>query len=65
MIHMKPAVNYLKTDARPWTDEFVRELVNGQFRINTVAQQWPVHYHEKTFAHELENHYGQLLASRK
>ena len=64
MIHMKPAVNYLKTDARPWTDEFVWELVNGQVRINTVAQQWPVHYHEKTFAHELEKHYGQLLASR-
>ena len=64
MIHMKPAVNYLKTDARPWTDEFVWELVGGQFRINTVAQQWPVHYHEKTFAHELEKHYGQLLASR-
>jgi hypothetical protein len=64
MIHMKPAVNYLKTDARPWTDEFVWELVNGQLRINTVAQQWPVHYHEKTFAHELEKHYGQLLASR-
>jgi hypothetical protein len=64
MIHMKPAVNYLKTDARPWTDEFVWELSNGQLRINTVAQTWPVHYHEKTFAHELEKHYGQLLASR-
>lgn len=64
MIHMKPAINYLKTDARPWTDEFVWELVSGRIRINTVEQQGAVHYHEKIFAKELEEHYGQLLASR-
>lgn len=64
MIHMKPAMNYLKTDARPWTGEFVYELVNGRLRINTVEQQWPVHYHDKTLATELEEYYGQLLASR-
>lgn len=62
--HMKPAVNYLKTDARPWTDEFVWETVDGEFRINTVSQQDIVHYQEKHFAKYLEEHYGRLLASR-
>ena len=62
--HMKPAVNYLKTDARPWTDEFVWELVDGEFRINTVSQQDIVHYQEKAFAKTLEEYYGRLLASR-
>jgi hypothetical protein len=65
MIHMKPAVNYLKTDARPWTDEFVYELVDGRLRINTVEQTWPVHYHDKTLSRELEEYYGCLLASRR
>ena len=64
MIHMKPAVNYLKTDARPWTDEFVYELVDGRLRINTVEQHGVVHYHHKPLALELEEHYGCLLASR-
>jgi hypothetical protein len=63
--HMKPAVNYLKTDARPWNDEFVWELVDGEFRINTVSQQDIVHYQEKEFAKPLEEHYGRLLASRR
>lgn len=62
--HMKPAVNFLKTDARPWTTEFVWELDNGHLRINTVEQHDAVHYHEKTFAKELEQHYDKLLASR-
>jgi hypothetical protein len=61
---MKPAVNFLKTDARPWTAEMVWELVEGRLRINTVEQQGIVHYHHKTFAQELEKHYGRLLASR-
>ena len=62
--HMKPAVNFLKTDARPWTSEFVWELDNGHLRINTVEQHDAVHYHEKIFAKELEKHYDKLLASR-
>ena len=64
MIHMKPAVNYLKTDAFPWVDELVYELVDGRLRINTVEQQGIVHYHHKPMAHELEEYYGHLLASR-
>jgi hypothetical protein len=64
MIHMKPAINYLKTDARPWTDEFAYELVGGRLRINSVEQHGVIHYHDKTVAHELEEYYGCLLASR-
>jgi len=64
MIHMKPAVNYLKTDSRLWTDEFVYELVDGRLRINTVEQTGPVHYYDKTLAKELEEYYGCLLAGR-
>lgn len=64
MIHMKPAVNYLKTDTRPWTDEMVYELVDGRLRINTVEQWGVVHYHHKPLAKELEDYYGHLLASR-
>lgn len=62
--HMKPAMNYIKTDARPWVDEFIWEFTQNQFRINTVAQQDIVHYQEKKFAKHVEEHYGQLLASR-
>lgn len=64
MIHMKPAVNYLKTDVCPWTDEFVYELIDGRLRINTVEQHGVVHYHHKPMARELEQYYGRLLASR-
>lgn len=64
IIHMKPAVNYLKTDARPWTDEMVYELIDGRLRINTVEQYGAIHYQHKPLAHELEEYYGRLLASR-
>ena len=64
MTHMKPAVNFLKTEARPWTAEMVWELIEGRLRINTVEQQGIVHYHHKAFAQQLEEHYGCLLASR-
>lgn len=64
MIHMKPAVNFLKTDACAWTDQFVHELVDGRLRINTVEQTWPVHYHDKGLGKTLEQYYGRLLASR-
>jgi hypothetical protein len=64
MIHMKSAVNYLKTDARPWTAELVWELVDGHVRINGVEQMYPLHYHYKSWAKELEEHYdGLILAS--
>lgn len=63
MIHMKPAINFLKTDARPWNAEFAYELTSGRLRINGVEQTWPIHYHEKSLAKEFNEYYGQLLAS--
>lgn len=63
MIHMKAQHNYCSSE--PWTKQLVWELDQGNIRINTIAQQYPLHYHVKTFAPELEKHYGQLLASRK
>lgn len=65
LIHMKPSMNFLKTDERPWTDEYVWEFDHGGIRINTVEQQWPFHYHEKSFAHHAENYYDQLLESTR
>ena len=59
-VHMKGKHNNFSGEK--WTKHFVWELDAGQLRINTIAQQYPVHYHEKTFAHKLEEHYDQLLA---
>jgi hypothetical protein len=64
IVHMKSAINFLKNDLVPWNDEFVYELVDGRLRINTIEQLWPVHYHNKCMAAELEEYYGRLLASR-
>lgn len=54
--HMKSRFNDLASD--DWRQELIWEAVDGEFRINTVSQLWPCHYHEKTFAAELEEHYG-------
>lgn len=51
MIHMKPHVNNIFTDN--WTDTFVYEVVHDQVRIQTVPQQYPLHYHVKSFADKL------------
>ena len=59
-VHMKGKHNNFSGEE--WTKHFVWELDGGQLRINTIAQQYPVHYHEKAFAHKLEEHYDQLLA---
>ncbi len=47
MIHMKHAINGGTTDL--WCDEFLFELHPESFRINTVPQLYPVHYHVKWF----------------
>ena len=56
MIHMKPRINDLIGE--DWTRELIWEFGEGSFRINTIEQLWPVHYHVKDFAIEMEKHYG-------
>ncbi len=48
MVHMKQFINNLPTER--WTDTFIHEILPHTFRINTIAQQYPVHYHIKDFA---------------
>lgn len=48
MVHMKQLINSLHTEK--WTDTFIYELLPHTFRINTMAQYYPVHYHLKEFA---------------
>lgn len=48
MVHMKQFINNLPSER--WTDVFVPELSANSFRINTIAQMYPVHYHIKDFA---------------
>lgn len=48
MVHMKQFINNLPTEK--WTDTFIHELHPHTFRINTMAQMYPVHYHVKEFA---------------
>ena len=53
MVHMKQFVNGLPTEK--WTDTLVHELLPHTFRINTIPQVYPVHYHLKEFANEILN----------
>ena len=53
MVHMKQFINGLPTEK--WTDTFIYELLPHTFRINTIAQLYPVHYHLKDFAKEILN----------
>jgi|APSaa5957512576_1039674.scaffolds.fasta_scaffold09586_3 hypothetical protein len=61
LIHMKSRINNI-TDA-DWTNQLVWEISNHDFRINTVSQQYPVHYHNKDFAKTIEPIYDKLLGS--
>ena len=60
-IHMKPRINNLLDNT--WTQQLVWELTSVNFRINTIVQEYPVHYHEKKFALKLEPIYDKLLES--
>ena len=53
MVHMKQFINGLPTER--WTDTFIYELLPHTFRINTIPQMYPVHYHIKSFAKEILN----------
>lgn len=52
MVHMKQFINGLPTN--DWTDTLVYEVLPHTFRINTIPQMHPVHYHIKRFAHHLK-----------
>lgn len=62
LTHMKAEHCYCVSE--PWTEQLTWEFDQGQIRINTIAQEYPLHYHVKEFAQTLETLYGQLLASR-
>jgi hypothetical protein len=58
-VHMKQKIN--GTLVEDWTRELVWELVDTDFRINTISQLYPVHYHNKSLASELEAYYDQQV----
>jgi hypothetical protein len=51
MIHMKQFINGYPTEN--WTDTLIHEHLPHTFRINTIPQLYPLHYHIKSFAKEL------------
>lgn len=57
MVHMKQYINDLYTDN--WTDELVYEFGNT-LKIQTFPQQYPVHYHVKSFGKQLKEYYGRI-----
>lgn len=52
MIHMKQFINGLPTVN--WTDTFIYEQLPHTFRINTIPQLYPLHYHIKSLANEFK-----------
>jgi len=55
IIHMKRYHN--NCEAENWLDQLVWEFDRGNIRINTIAQEYPFHYHEKSFAKLVEPYY--------
>jgi hypothetical protein len=51
MVHMKQYINDCPTEN--WTDTFVYECLPNQIRIQTVPQQYPLHYHIKNFSDKI------------
>jgi hypothetical protein len=48
IIHMKRFVNMIPSE--DWTDTLVYEVLPESIRINTYPQQYPLHYHIKSFS---------------
>lgn len=55
MVHMKQMINF--NDLEDWTKEFVYEF--DPFRIQTITQTYPVHYHVKSFAKHIKAYYDR------
>lgn len=53
MIHMKQFINGLPSEK--WTDVLIYENLPHTFRVNTIPQKYPFHYHIKSFVNELLN----------
>lgn len=51
MIHMKNFI--LNTELEDWTNELMYEFTEDNFKIDTIPQLYPVHYHIKLFANVL------------
>jgi hypothetical protein len=58
LIHMKSSINGIELE--DWTKELVWEIDRGSLRINTIEQMWPFHYHIKSFAKTIQEHYGRI-----
>jgi hypothetical protein len=57
MVHMKQFINGSATEN--WTDSLIYELFPHTFRINTIPQVYPVHYHIKSFANVILEKFGE------
>lgn len=55
MIHMKQFVNGIPSE--DWTKTLVYEILPDVIRVNTYTQQYPFHYHVKTFSDKLLESY--------
>lgn len=55
MIHMKRLINNLPTE--DWTDTLVYEMLPHTLRVNSCPQQYPFHYHIKSFANKILKYY--------
>lgn len=51
-VHMKQYINDCISD--DWTDTFVYECLPHTIRIQTIPQQYPLHYHVKKFANKIK-----------
>jgi len=60
-VHLKARHNYCHREY--WNDHLTWELVEGRIKVNSFYQMYPVHYHEKSFAKKIEEHYDSLLGS--
>lgn len=57
MVHMKRLINNLPTE--DWTDTLVYEILPHTLRINSCPQQYPFHYHIKSFSNKILQAYAK------
>jgi hypothetical protein len=52
IVHMKQHINMITTE--DWTDSLIYECLPDQIRIQTISQQYPFHYHVKSFCDKIK-----------